>query len=120
MDPYLEHPVLWPGVHSRLIAALDEDLSAQLLPRYYVEVEERVYVADVQMSDCRRSMIVPATAIASTTAKIPSRLYATKTLLGRTHCWEAKDFASRQECRRGVSATRLPPCRPERSEGLAP
>src|SRR5207249_10855060 len=42
MDPYLEHPALWPGVHNRLIAAVDEDLSARLLPRYYVEVEERV------------------------------------------------------------------------------
>jgi uncharacterized protein DUF4058 len=27
MDPYLEHPSLWPDVHNRLIAALADDLS---------------------------------------------------------------------------------------------
>ena len=27
MDPYLEHPTLWPGVHNRLIIALADVLS---------------------------------------------------------------------------------------------
>lgn len=44
MDPYLEHPDWWPGLHNRLIAALDQDLSARLPPPYYVHVDERVYI----------------------------------------------------------------------------
>jgi hypothetical protein len=44
-DPYLEHPVSWPSVHTRLIAALDQELSSRLAARYYVSVEERFYVA---------------------------------------------------------------------------
>lgn len=46
MDPYLEHPTLWPGVHNGLIAALQLFLAPQLRPRYYVALEERVYVTE--------------------------------------------------------------------------
>jgi hypothetical protein len=46
MDPFLEHPALWPGVHNRLIAALDEDLSSRLPDGYFVAVEERAYVVE--------------------------------------------------------------------------
>jgi hypothetical protein len=44
MDPYLEHPALWPDVHNRLIAALADDLSARVAPRYYVGLERRTYL----------------------------------------------------------------------------
>jgi hypothetical protein len=43
MDPYLEHPALWPDVHNSLISALSDVLAPQLRPRYYVAVEERIY-----------------------------------------------------------------------------
>src|SRR6266436_8389369 len=46
MDPYLEHPTLWPGVHNGLIAALQLALAPQLRPRYYIALEERVYVTE--------------------------------------------------------------------------
>jgi hypothetical protein len=46
MDPYLEHPGIWPGVHNRLIAALDVQLAPQLPSRYYLDVEQRVYIAE--------------------------------------------------------------------------
>lgn len=46
MDPYLEHPTLWPGVHNGLIAALQLSLAPQLRPRYYVALEERLYVTE--------------------------------------------------------------------------
>jgi hypothetical protein len=46
MDPYLEHPTLWPGVHNGLIAALQLSLAPQLRPRYYVAIEERVYITE--------------------------------------------------------------------------
>jgi Protein of unknown function (DUF4058) len=41
MDPYLEHPDIWPGVHLLLIAALAESLTPQLRPKYAVSVEVR-------------------------------------------------------------------------------
>lgn len=44
MDPYLEHPDLWPGVHGSLIVYSRDDLQPQLLPRYIASIEERVYV----------------------------------------------------------------------------
>jgi Protein of unknown function (DUF4058) len=47
MDPYLEHPTLWPGVHNGLIAALQLALAPQLRPRYYVAIEERLYLTEL-------------------------------------------------------------------------
>jgi hypothetical protein len=46
MDPYLEHPALWPDVHNGLIADLRNALAPQLRPRYYVALEERTYMAE--------------------------------------------------------------------------
>jgi len=46
MDPYLEHPMLWSGVHNGLIAALQLSLAPQLRPRYYVAIEERLYITE--------------------------------------------------------------------------
>ena len=43
MNPYLENPVLWPGIHGRLIVFLADVLSPQLRPKYFVAIEERVY-----------------------------------------------------------------------------
>lgn len=43
MDPYLEHPELWPGVHHWLITAIAESLIPQLRPKYRVAVEVRMY-----------------------------------------------------------------------------
>lgn len=43
MDPYLEEPQLWPEVHSRLIVAIADALNPQVMPKYRVAVERRVY-----------------------------------------------------------------------------
>jgi hypothetical protein len=43
MDPYLEHPDLWPEVHSRLLVAIADALGPQLRPKYRVAIETRVY-----------------------------------------------------------------------------
>jgi hypothetical protein len=48
MDPYLEHPVLWEGVHARLIVAIANQLQPRLDPRYVASVEERVFVEGPQ------------------------------------------------------------------------
>ncbi|MEM9150774.1 MAG: DUF4058 family protein [Cyanobacteria bacterium P01_F01_bin.3] len=43
MNPYLEHPDLWPNVHQRFIAALADALKHQLPPAYQVRLCERRY-----------------------------------------------------------------------------
>lgn len=43
MNPYLEHPDLWPQVHQKLIAALADTLTAQLPPKYQARLRERHY-----------------------------------------------------------------------------
>jgi hypothetical protein len=47
MDPYLERPSLWPDVHLELIRAIRLALTQAVAPRYYVTVEERMYIATV-------------------------------------------------------------------------
>lgn len=44
MDPYLERRSLWESVHHRLITYIADTLQQSLAPRYYVSIEERVYV----------------------------------------------------------------------------
>jgi len=44
MDPHLEHPALWPGLHNRLIVTMANQLQPQLLPRYIASIEQRVFV----------------------------------------------------------------------------
>ncbi len=44
MDPYLEVPELWPGVHNILIVNILNYLTPLLRPRYIAAVEERVFV----------------------------------------------------------------------------
>jgi hypothetical protein len=44
MDPYLEAPLLWPGVHSSMIVYMRDQLQPLLQPRYIAAIEERVYL----------------------------------------------------------------------------
>jgi len=43
MDPYLEQPELWKQVYNRLIVAIADTLTPQIVPKYRVSIEERVY-----------------------------------------------------------------------------
>lgn len=43
MDPWLEHPALWPDVHNRFVAAFGDELSPLVEPKYYVALERHVY-----------------------------------------------------------------------------
>lgn len=43
MNPYLEHPELWPGLHTLLIGEIAKSLAPQLRPKYRVAVEVRMY-----------------------------------------------------------------------------
>src|SRR5438067_1560126 len=67
MDPYLEAVSLWPGVHESLIVYSRDALQPLLLPRYYVEVGERIYFEDP------REIIYPDAAIHRRLPALPGR-----------------------------------------------
>lgn len=66
MDPYLERPSLWPGLHVVFIGKLQAALNPQLLPHYIAQIETRGYIvrdedpsfrlfiADVSVESSRR------------------------------------------------------------------
>src|SRR5689334_6588254 len=78
MDPYLEHPVLWPSVHTRLMVWMAHQLGPRLRPRYIASVEERVYlegpgeqrIPDVHVQQVRDNGGRPATAEAAAHAPL--------------------------------------------------
>lgn len=43
MNPYFEQPTFWSSFHTRLIGAIDNALSSELRPHYYVEIKTRFY-----------------------------------------------------------------------------
>jgi hypothetical protein len=50
MDPYLEHPALWPGVHQGLITYMQAALNTLLPPHYVADIGERLYVVQPERS----------------------------------------------------------------------
>ena len=68
MDPWLEHPDLWPDVHNRLIASIADALSEKLRPRYFVGVEEHAYLWTPTVLD---RLIVPDLAVLGPTPGRP-------------------------------------------------
>jgi Protein of unknown function (DUF4058) len=43
MNPYLEHPELWPEVHSWLIVAIADVITPSVRPKYRVAIKHRIY-----------------------------------------------------------------------------
>ncbi len=50
MDPYLEHPAWWPGVHQGMITYARAALNALLPPSYVADIGERLYVLQPERS----------------------------------------------------------------------
>jgi hypothetical protein len=48
MNPYLEQSDIWQDFHERAIPLAAELLGAQVLPRYFVKIEEHVYVHELE------------------------------------------------------------------------
>lgn len=48
MDPFLEQPSLFPGLHNRLVAVMSEMIQANLPEPYYAEIGERIWVEIAQ------------------------------------------------------------------------
>lgn len=57
MDPYLEHPAHWMGVHDRLIVYISDQMRPKLRPRYIAKIEQRVYL-EAPDRDIRPDVIV--------------------------------------------------------------
>ena len=57
MDPYLEDADLWSGFHHAFLSALQDRIAPVVRPKYFVRVEERVYVT--QEDDPGYRYIVP-------------------------------------------------------------
>lgn len=51
MDPYLEQETIWHDFHERFLPVAAAHLSAQILPRYIVLIDEHVYVNDPGSED---------------------------------------------------------------------
>lgn len=46
MNPWLEQDALWHDFHQRLLTAMSDAISAEVSPRYYVALEEHVYIQE--------------------------------------------------------------------------
>jgi hypothetical protein len=57
MDPFMERPDRWGGVHTRLIAVIGELLTQQVAPRFFVDSEDNVYI--LGLDDPARSLVRP-------------------------------------------------------------
>lgn len=44
MNPYIEQPAAWQDFHTRFIPLAAELLGAQVLPRYFVKIEEHLFI----------------------------------------------------------------------------
>jgi len=61
MNPWMEAPELWPGVHAALISEIRSRLNSIMPPRYFADVEERVFLCDAD--DPLIRLIVPDVAV---------------------------------------------------------
>jgi hypothetical protein len=68
MDPYLEHPLLWPGIHVQLMVALANHLQPLIEPRYVASVEERVFIEGPQRQVIPDVLLKKTSAPGGTTA----------------------------------------------------
>ena len=59
MNPYLEHPGIWPGIHNRSIVHLGDTLARQLRPEYIVRVEQRVHLSEEPDASGQRPYRIP-------------------------------------------------------------
>ena len=109
MDPFLEEPRRWGGVHSRLINSISDDLADRVSPDFFVEIEERVYI--VTPDEERRQSIVPDVYVVSGQREEPSAATAgsitTPTLIEPLYDVEIRDryIEIRDTVNRDVVAT---------------
>jgi hypothetical protein len=72
MNPYLEHPELWPEVHHRLISAIAIAIAPPIRPKYRVAIEKRTYLSNGEESVLVGIPDVSVISQKSTTSQTPS------------------------------------------------
>ncbi len=106
MNPYLENPELWPEVHHLLISILAETLNPQLLPKYRVAVEKRVYettaddsllvgIPDVTIERFR-NMATTSTAVATAPTATPMTVTLPMPIQIKEGYLEVREMATKQ------------------------
>lgn len=75
MNPYLEDPAIWSGVHAAILGAMFERLGPAVRPKYAVRYEERVYVTSEEDPGFR--VIVPDLRVIERESSRPVRQAAT-------------------------------------------
>lgn len=89
MDPYLEDPIRWPGVHTAILVQLHNDLNERLDSRYVAKLEERVYlegperiiVPDVHLQEAPSSAGSSASRLAAVAEPLDEPLHVTLDVL---------------------------------------
>jgi len=77
MDPFLEDPALWPGVHQRLITNIGSFLNASLPPTYVADIGERLYVVQAERSVVPDVVVSQSGVIVGATSRRGSAAVAT-------------------------------------------
>lgn len=57
MDPFLEDPVEWGGVHTWLLTSIGEQLTRAVAPNFSVKIEQHVYL--MAPEETRPRQVVP-------------------------------------------------------------
>ena len=70
MNPWMEAPELWPGVHAALISEIRSRLNSVMPTRYFADVEERIILCDVD--DPMIWLIVPDVTVRESYARVTS------------------------------------------------
>lgn len=53
MNPYLEHPAVWPDFHDGFIYRLRAAIAPLVRPKYFVRMQEQVYLHELPSNDMR-------------------------------------------------------------------
>jgi hypothetical protein len=107
MNPYLEHPDRWSTVHNRLIVAIADLLTPQLLPKYQVDIEKRIYEvidgnllflgrSDVSVQEPRQAQSDPTNRIATVPTTQPVRVTVPMTEEMREAYLEVREVATQR------------------------
>jgi len=90
MNPWMEAPELWPGVHAALISEIRSRLNSIMPTRYFADVEERIILCDVD--DPMIRLIIPDVTVRESSNPVmldsPSSVVATITPALQAHVSE--------------------------------
>jgi hypothetical protein len=107
MNPYLENPEFWSEVHHLLIGIIAESLNPQLLPKYRVAIEKRVYqmygedslffgIPDVSVEQQRTTTTTPTNVAVATPPSTPISVMVPMPVEFREGYLEIREMGTKQ------------------------